>query len=234
MVTVALLLAVASASAAPLNPGGTVYNPDVTAVIPLFNPSYTLSGVPANYSTLVATLVSNYTGGFTGQMTSKVYEDPNTGWLAFVYYLNNTTSPEVDMEHFTVGNNIVKPWSGVGIVDAGADSSGHSTADGLINWTDGDPYDLVRDPASTGSGVGVNFSIGMGTRIVPTSNDSALIWFATDAKNFQITNVGLLDNGTIGAATAYAPAPAVPEPASWTLLGLGFGVVGLVLRRRRS
>ncbi|HVM36881.1 MAG TPA: PEPxxWA-CTERM sorting domain-containing protein [Sphingomicrobium sp.] len=43
--------------------------------------------------------------------------------------------------------------------------------------------------------------------------------------------VPLLDNG--GGRGGDTPAPPIPEPATWMMMILGFGVVGTVIRRRR-
>ena len=43
-----------------------------------------------------------------------------------------------------------------------------------------------------------------------------------------------LDNITIGERAQHVPLDAVPEPASWVMMILGFGAIGAMLRSRRS
>ena len=40
-------------------------------------------------------------------------------------------------------------------------------------------------------------------------------------------------NGSYGARGSFIPTAAVPEPATWAMMILGFGVVGYAIRRRR-
>lgn len=49
------------------------------------------------------------------------------------------------------------------------------------------------------------------------------------SKDFNAANVNVLGNGF-----NFGPPPVVPEPATWALLILGFGVVGHAMRRRRT
>jgi hypothetical protein len=55
--------------------------------------------------------------------------------------------------------------------------------------------------------------------------------------NGQTLYAGMLDarnNDHVGTATFDAPTGGVPEPASWSLMLVGFGGLGAVLRRRRG
>ena len=58
-----------------------------------------------------------------------------------------------------------------------------------------------------------------------TSN-GALGWGEWDASGYTY--------GTVGAFEIQGVATAVPEPATWAMMIIGFGVVGAVVRRRRS
>lgn len=63
----------------------------------------------------------------------------------------------------------------------------------------------------------------------------ALAGFALDAGNFTLTFEGTpgTENGSFGGTVAFLAAPAVPEPATWAMMLLGFGAVGFSIRRKR-
>ena len=57
------------------------------------------------------------------------------------------------------------------------------------------------------------------------TSDGALGWGEWDASGFTY--------GTVGAFEIRGVVTAVPEPATWAMMIIGFGVVGAVVRRRR-
>jgi hypothetical protein len=263
----AALFLASTASAVPpaLNPGGTLYfnNTANNAADGMFAPNYYVSGpLPANFSQFwfSQTFPYNYNGSinnsFTGSVTSKVWRDPNTGRLAFTYVLNNLTPPfpanppATDIVRATI-NDITDPWGPFAITAAGSDpnSGGHSTP---INgfwggWNTGVPFDVTR--SSTDFGVAIEFNpLNSGTQLdfpstnpmSPNGDQSALVWFATDATLFNTTNVSLSDNGHVGTGRAFSPSttqipftPGGPEPSSIVLAALGGVGGGLALWRRR-
>ena len=52
------------------------------------------------------------------------------------------------------------------------------------------------------------------------------------AGNIQLQFVGTNDNTPYGAAIGGISVSAIPEPATWAMLLLGFGAIGWSLRRR--
>ena len=62
---------------------------------------------------------------------------------------------------------------------------------------------------------------------------SATYIFRTNATAFTRGTFGVIDGSTF-SGLAFAPTSAVPEPATWGLMLVGFGIVGSTLRRRRS
>jgi hypothetical protein len=223
-----------AAAASPLNPGDSLDKPGTVPA--LFPPFYTAGPIPANYSVLKASTLFPYTGLISGGVLSQVWMDPITSALAFAYRFNdlNNGTPN-DIVRMTV-DDPTHPWTGIGILDAGADGSGSSTPQGSGPfWANGDPYLIERD--SLFSGVDAQLRVGgRGTELLDTTNDtSSTIWFATNAKRFTTTNVALIDGGLAGAARAYAPT-LVPEPASILLVAVGSAVLGLArfFRLRRS
>ena len=222
--------------AAPLAPGTSVDNPLNPGVVP----DFTL-GLPGYFTppNLIATLVSPYSGAFTGTVTSRVYRDPGDLTLAFEYYYTNTTpGPVLDIIRSTIGDTSY-PWLGYLITDAGSDESGTSTVGGGggVNWTDGDPTFLLRDPAVSGAGLTIQWrALSDGTVLRNTTlDDSALVWFDTNAFAYQTTNVGILDSGGTSNAEGYAPrsvSTLIPEPTTLSLLGLA--LLAMARRRRKS
>jgi hypothetical protein len=241
------LVGSSASAAAPLALGGSVVRPTVSA----FGSPYTAGPVPANFSNLIVStgfpylFTATQNGAFSGTVTSTVLQDPTTKNLAFSYSFNNQ---KTSLYGGTAGTDIVRvtlddprhPWAGIGITDSGADANGSSTAQGSISWGDGDPFALDRD--ATFANPDIQFRVlGLGTALLSATSDrSGTIWFATDAKNATITNVGFLDGGNTGSARGYAPAPGsvlitpiTPEPASWVLLLIGCAGGGLFKFRRR-
>lgn len=224
------LLLSAVVSASPLPPNANVDNPDIP---PNASPDFTV-GLPANFGSYVsvATLASPYVGAFTGTVTTNVWRDTDNT-LTFGYEFTNTSPlPVKDMVSATIGDP-TQPWLGYVISDAGSDESGQSTG-GLdpVDWTDGDPSSIGRDPTISGEGLQIRWrDAGAGTVIRNSADYSALVWFDTDAVDYQLTDIGILDSGLTADAQGYAPlaVSTIPEPASLAL----FGLLGLTLMRRR-
>ena len=73
----------------------------------------------------------------------------------------------------------------------------------------------------------------------PDFSSLGALEFVFTSSEFTINDLGLQDgsyasaSGIITSVTNVTAAPAVPEPATWGLMILGFGVAGATLRRRR-
>lgn len=104
---------------------------------------------------------------------------------------------------------VIQAWSGPG-------ATGSLLASlTLFNTAPGCPaYNAVICPFGPG---GLGFLTGVQS-----------LRFAGQASGFVI------DDLTFGAGNDPLPPPAVPEPAAWALLMTGFGLTGLMLRRRRA
>ncbi|WP_240047704.1 PEPxxWA-CTERM sorting domain-containing protein [Sphingomonas panacisoli] len=95
-----------------------------------------------------------------------------------------------------------------------------SAITGLSGFQGSDNYFYTTDSFVDGSGLG--FTTAGGT--------SASLYFASAAQKYQLTSVSPFTTGYV-AATA---TPAVPEPATWAMMLIGFGAVGGALRRRKA
>lgn len=78
-------------------------------------------------------------------------------------------------------------------------------------------------------------AISFGTLSGTSTNRGAVFYFADGA----LTNYGTYSSILFGSSQAatlrvsLAPTSAVPEPATWAMMLIGFGGMGLALRRRR-
>jgi hypothetical protein len=192
--------------------------------------AYTNAGVPAGWGASVATLVASISGDFAGTATSNVHYVNGTdasGGLGFTYEFDITSPP---------GDGVVRVtfdaiWGGVTFSEVGSDGSGVSTAGtGSATWTDGDPYSISRNNLGSAA---INFAIddplGTGTlgTIIMGGDTSALVWFETDAHDYSITFVDMIDSGLSGTVAVYA----VPVPGAVLLGAMGLGLVGWVRKR---
>ena len=105
-------------------------------------------------------------------------------------------------------------WNGWAISSVGADSGFGGVA----------PY--AFDRSVSGGTVGVDWTIATA---LADGDNSALLFFQTDAKNYTLGNAHLI-NGTDGNAEILVPT--VPEPGMLILLGSGVVALGLRAKRR--
>ncbi|HET6941848.1 MAG TPA: PEPxxWA-CTERM sorting domain-containing protein [Sphingomicrobium sp.] len=117
--------------------------------------------------------------------------------------------------NFTEMTNFT-PW---GPQLLGADSFLAGSLAGLINFSSAGGADATVGDDGFGIFLGANAVSGLSTNV---------FWLGYDD---QITNVDDNHDDMIIRVTV---SPAVPEPATWAMMLLGFGAAGFVLRRRRA
>lgn len=130
------------------------------------------------------------------------------------------------------------------------DFSGFTT-DVFTDATDNDGAgSIFSTPANgalangTPSGNTTTFDRSNGTGAVVRSNfgvnglsgaeNSTTYIIRTNATDFALTGFATVNNSTSFNVQAYQPIAAVPEPAAWGMMIMGFGLVGGAMRRRRT
>ena len=121
--------------------------------------------------------------------------------------------------------------------------------DAFVNGTDTDgagAFVAVNNPAlanGTPSGSTTSFGRSPSGNVLTTefgangltgTENSTTYVFRTNATNFNNQGFfGIIDGSTLSGRT-YMPTAAVPEPATWAMMLVGFGAVGASMRRRRK
>src|SRR5262249_54555190 len=146
--------------------------------------------------------------------TTVIAGDPSNalGGLTFTYRLTNDANSLAALERMTNLN-----FSGFL-----TDVSYQTPAAGVI------PTSVDRDASS--STIGWSFS-ALGAGVIPPGGASALLVIQTNAPFFAPILANVID-GSIATPASFGPA-AVPEPAAFTLLGIGLLSTGMVRRGRR-
>jgi hypothetical protein len=100
----------------------------------------------------------------------------------------------------------------------------------LQSWTSLSGSGITFNSALTGTYyLGVHFGNGVGSPGGTTLGDSTAFY------SFNATNLAGINfsyNSSSGS-NLYGGTPAVPEPATWALMLLGFGGIGVSMRRRK-
>lgn len=97
-----------------------------------------------------------------------------------------------------------------------------SAINGLSGFQGSDNYFYKTGSFVDGSGIG--FTTVGGT--------SASLYFASVAQRYQLTTTSPFSSGYVTASATLLPG-AVPEPATWAMMLVGFGSIGVAIRRRR-
>ena len=155
----------------------------------------------------------------------------------------NTWLQVAEVQAFNFAStNVALATNGGSAVGGTGTWDGTSTAGKAIDGNTGGGFytDTIFHPGTEAGGfLDVSFA-------APTTLQSLTIWGRTDCCTdrdvYNVTIFGgstVLYSGTINAAgqpgTVTFDAPAiVPEPQSWALMIVGFGLVGVSLRRRKS
>ncbi len=161
---------------------------------------------------------------FSAVMRSAVYRN-TFGTIDFYYQVARTGAG-------TIASQMVDAFT--------AASFANFTVDGFVSAVDPDGIGFFTDafnpPSSTTttgrSSTGGTLQTNFGINGLMDNEISATYIFRTNATNYTLGTFGVIDGSTY-SGLAFAPTNAVPEPASWALMLVGFGVVGSTLRRRQ-
>ena len=170
---------------------------------------------------------------FAATFNQAVYQN-TLGTLDFYYQVARTgagTASSEEIRSFTVSS------FGSFLVDAfvnGMDTDGAGAFVAVNNpaLADGTPSGSTTTFGRSPSGNVLTTEFGA-NGLTGTENSTTYI-FRTNATNFNNQGFfGIIDGSTLAGRT-FAPTAAVPEPATWAMMLVGFGAVGFGMRRRRQ
>jgi len=153
---------------------------------------------------------------WTGTLEQWVRNSTNVGrGLVFEYKISNTSSADFGAIKL-VGSTDFNGWT--------------TWAD--IDGTGEDPVRIERETTPTSSVISADWDNPPG--FITPGTDSGLLWIETNAPRFGLTGSTTIQGGG-GQAKNRTYAPAVPEPASMAIFGLGLiGLGGRAWRRKKK
>ena len=217
----ALFAAIATATPAmaaviPFNPDGSATISSGTTV----GDSFTVNFDGSESGSVIPGLTSSLTLTFAG-VSGNSY--------LFNYLLNNTssaptTSSAVTAFGFNIDPNALLTGSSVNgafnVVSSGQVSQGYNLE---MCFKDGQNGNCAGSPGNQGVNMGTS---GSGQIAIGFSSLPGQITLSDYLVRYQAVN---------GSGSAVgSPVPAVPEPSTWGLMLLGFGAIGVSMRRKRK
>ncbi len=181
--------------------------------------------------TLLASTETGTTGAttYTGFLRSAVYLN-TLGTLDFYYQVAiSTIAPGDEVFNLTASNFM--GYSVNALVD-GTDFDGAGIFTAANNPNLQGPPGSTTTASRNGSGSVVRADFGS-NGLEAGGQTSATYIFRTNATNYNTGGTFTTQDGSVAQRANFAPAAAVPEPATWAMMLLGFGVIGTSMRRRR-
>ncbi|KQS01976.1 hypothetical protein ASG11_14275 [Sphingomonas sp. Leaf357] len=190
-------------------------------------------GVPAGQGTLLASQVfSGQAFTFAATFNQAVYLNA-AGTLDFYFQVIRTGAGSIsnqEIRSFTISD------FGAYLVDGYAsaldpDGTGLFIAANNPNLANGTPSPSTTTFGRSPSGSVVTIEFGA-NGLTGTENSATYI-FRTNATAYNNQGTfGIIDGSTLQGLT-FQPIAAVPEPATWAMMLVGFGGIGLGMRRRK-
>ncbi|WP_277970282.1 PEPxxWA-CTERM sorting domain-containing protein [Sphingomonas echinoides] len=182
--------------------------------------------------TLLESITSGTTGAttYTGSLRSAVYRN-TLGTLDFYY--------QVAIDSIVRGDEVFNLTT-AGFLDFSVNALVDGTNfDGAGIFTAANNPNLQGPPGSTttasrsGSGAIVRADFG-DNGLEAAGQTSATYIFRTDATNYNLGGTFTTQDGSVAQRANFQPVAAVPEPATWGMMLLGFGGIGFAVRRSRK
>ncbi len=185
----------------------------------------------ATRGTLLQSLETGTTGAttYTGFLRSAVYQN-TLGTLDF-YYQVAISSINIGDEVFNLTASNFMGFTVDALVD-GTDFDGGGIFTAANNPNLQGPPGSTTTASRNGSGSVVRADFGS-NGLEAAGQTSATYIFRTNATNYSLGGTFTTQDGSVAQRANFAPAAAVPEPATWAMMLLGFGAIGGAMRRRR-
>jgi hypothetical protein len=187
----------------------------------------------ATRGTQLAAIETGTTGAttYTGFLRSAVYRN-TAGTLDFYYQVAVSTIGAGD-EVFNLTASKFTGFTVDALVDA-ADFDGAGFFTAASNPNTQGPAGSTTTASRSGSGSIVRADFGA-NGLEAAGQTSATYIYRTNAINFDNGGTFTTQDGSVAQRANFQPIiSAVPEPAAWGMMMLGFGVVGYSLRRRKK
>ena len=169
---------------------------------------------------------------YTGFLRSAVYRN-TLGTLDFYYQVAISTINAGD-EVFNLSASNFLGFTVDALVDAtDFDGAGFFTAANNPNTDPDEPQGSTTTASRNGSGSVVRADFGL-NGLEAAGQTSATYIFRTNATNFNRGGTFTTQDGSVSQRANFSPTAAVPEPAMWAMMLVGFGGIGFAMRRRKS
>jgi hypothetical protein len=217
LASAALLAATAYAQAVTLPPGTLVSLPGTTVAAEPQLAGLVLEDVVQPFS------FNDGQGTISGTVQSRVVRSSVDGTLDFYWRVINDASSVAGLGSFRIGNF------------AAPEYNANWRADGLGTVAPTSAYMFVAPPVGY---INFNFSNPTAAATLAPGSESYFILMDTTATNYaktaiyDLANAGQTHNSAL--FDTFAPAPAVPEPATYGMMLAGLAAVGVAAKRRRG
>ncbi len=166
---------------------------------------------------------------YTGFLRSAVYRN-TLGTLDF-YYQVAISSIDVGDEVFNLTTAGFLGYTVDALVD-GSDFDGAGFFTGANNPNTQGPAGSTTTASRNGSGSVLRSDFGA-NGLEDAGQTSATYIFRTNAISYNLGGTFTTQDGSVAQRANFQPTAVVPEPATWAMMLLGFGMVAGVVRYRR-